>query len=176
MKPNYRSILMKKEDGITLIELIIVVSIIGILAIALGFEFSDWMGKYKVESEVKDLYSDLMNARINALHKNRFYFVLLAPKQYAVSEDMNENESPDVGERLPSFPKDLNHAITWNGGGGNQITFNKRGLILPPGRTICTFTSVNPDFDCLVISETRISRGKLKDQMGACDATNCEAK
>ena len=52
-----------KRDGFTLIELIIVIAIIGILAVALGFQFTGWMARYQVESQIKAMHSDLMTAR-----------------------------------------------------------------------------------------------------------------
>ncbi len=63
-----------KEDGVTLIELIVVVSVIGILVVALGFTFQGWMGRYKVESQMKEMYIDLMNARARAMQRNRMSF------------------------------------------------------------------------------------------------------
>ena len=43
------------DSGVTLTELLIVVSIIAILAVALGFSYQGWMGNYKIESETKQL-------------------------------------------------------------------------------------------------------------------------
>ena len=39
--------------GFTLIELLVVITIVGILAIALAFEFTGWIGGYRVESQAK---------------------------------------------------------------------------------------------------------------------------
>jgi prepilin-type N-terminal cleavage/methylation domain-containing protein len=59
------------KGGVTLIELTVVFTIIGILAVALGYSYADWMGKYKVEKATKELYTDLMNARYMAVTRNR---------------------------------------------------------------------------------------------------------
>ncbi len=85
-----------KNHGITLIELIIVISIIGILAVALGFEFTGWMGGYRVESQTKEMYVDLMNARARAMQRNRVHFVRLfiPPTQYTNMYD-DTNPAPD---------------------------------------------------------------------------------
>jgi hypothetical protein len=40
---------------------------------------------------------------------------------------------------------------------GSNITFDSRGLVpLNQTRTICIYSDVSPDFDCLVISRARI--------------------
>ena len=61
--------------GVTLVELIVVIAVIGILAIALGFSYVGWQGAYKVEKTTKDLYTDLMDARSRAMTQSREYFV-----------------------------------------------------------------------------------------------------
>ena len=79
--------------GITLIELIVVISIIGILAVALGFTFQGWMGGYRIESQTKEMYVDLMNARARAMQRNRSHFVVVTANDYQIFEDTNENGS-----------------------------------------------------------------------------------
>src|SRR4030042_6482895 len=75
------------RNGVTLIELIVVVSVIGILVIALGFSFEGWMSKYRVESQIKEMYTDLMNSKASAMQRNRMYFVSLTTTRYTIYED-----------------------------------------------------------------------------------------
>ncbi len=181
-----------KDKGITLIELIIVISIIGILIVALGFEFNGWMETYRVESQFKEMYVDLMHARARALQRNRAHFVTLSPTQYTLREDISPwpdgdgsltvaDSVPPAGysDPIPFLLRNLDpqYPITWNGA-TPQIFFTPRGLS-NVNETICSNTNSDPDYNCMVVFESRINLGKLTTIIpdgGVCDDTNCVAR
>lgn len=180
--------------GITLAELMMVISIIGSLAVAIGFAYADWMGKYKVEKATKELYADLMNVRCMAMTKNCDHFAdfnFPAPPvgygTYRIAEDTNGDSEGDADADgiidadghtfLLSYPKTVEYPIT-NNLNNKIINFDKRGIVQPSG-TICFYSDNGPDYDCIVIAPTRISMGKLKKQPGnggKCKADNCDRK
>jgi prepilin-type N-terminal cleavage/methylation domain-containing protein len=187
---------MMKNRGVTLIELVIVIAIIGILVIALGFSYQGWMAKYKVERVTKDIYSDLMTARSMAINRNRAYFFdfpdarsyRLFGDTAALDDWTTDGDGEwdadgdgvldeDVHTLIGGFPKTAEYDITWAEG---TIIFDKRGIVEPSdnslGGTICLFTDADPDYDCIVISRTRVNMGKIKSQGDECNATNCDAK
>lgn len=164
---------MAKENGVTLVELIIVISIIGILVIALGFSFEGWMGKYKVESQMKEMHIDLMNTRANAMSRSRVHFVTLTTASYTVYADTNP--APDGNGALETaapadtqlLQRTLNYPITITTAA--TINFNTKGTIpLADTGTIRVTNSFNADYDCIVISQTRINMGLWTG--GACVA------
>ena len=158
---NYQ---IKNNDGFTLIELIIAVSIIAILVVALGFSFQGWMGKYRVENQIKQMHTDFMNARTRAMMMNRMHFVTEAANAYTIYEDTNPSPDGDgtlqtaTDTRLPTYPKSVEYAINWTGP-GTQINFDRRGMMAPAGSVHLTST-VDADYDCLTVSQTRINMGK----------------
>lgn len=156
-----------KNSGVTLTELIVVISIIGILVIALGFSFQGWMGKYKVEAQTKQIYSDLMDARARAMQFNREYYVQnVGTRSYSLIEDANDNSVNDDAA-IAGFPKpNFEYDITW--GGAMPITFDKRGNISNVG-TIRIASTSSSDYDCIVVSQTRINMGQVS-------GGNCVAK
>lgn len=168
--------------GVTLVELIIVISIIGILVVALGFSFEGWIGKYKVESQIKEMHIDLMNTRANAMSRTRVHCVTLAVNQYTIREDRDpapdgDGDCGDAGDTA-ILTKDLSpdYPITWYGGTG--IEFTTRGFVTA-GKTICSNTSYDADYNCIVVSTSRINLGKLTTLItdgGACGSANCVAK
>ncbi|PKL51554.1 MAG: hypothetical protein CVV37_05855 [Nitrospira bacterium HGW-Nitrospira-1] len=178
MDMGYGKMVIMKNKGITLIELLIVIAIIGILIIALAFSFEGWTGKYRVESQIKEMYADLMNTRVKAMSRNRVHFVTIAANQYTIHEDTapapDGNGVQDVNDtQLPGFPKtNLRYGLAWALAlGGDTVTFSTQGTTTALG-TICAYTTFDPDYDCIVISPTRINMGKIAVQ-GVCNADNC---
>lgn len=153
----------KNNRGITLIELLIVIAIIGVLLVALGFSFQGWMGGYKVESQVKEMHGDLMNAMANAMNRNRSYFVSWSTIRYTIYEDTNP--APDGNGNLETasdrqvMQKNLNanYPIVWTTN-GSPTSFTPRGFISGI-RTVRVPNSSGSDYDCVVISRSRINSG-----------------
>lgn len=132
--------------GVTLIELMIVVSIIGILIIALAFSYQGWQGRYKVEGATKTLYTDLMAARSLAMTKDHMYFADFPDNlSYRIIEDTDDSGQPiSNGDTIIEPPppavlpstakKSIEYAINWSSLPGitlanAQVAFDKRGMI-----------------------------------------------
>jgi prepilin-type N-terminal cleavage/methylation domain-containing protein len=109
-----------KQDGVTLIELLVVVAVGGILMIVLGFEFVGWMARYRVESQIKTLQSDLLNARQRAMEKNIQYDPVTHGGKYVICEDTNGNNICDAAETTIPSPLPFNPQIS--------VTLSKSGL------------------------------------------------
>lgn len=173
---------LKDEGGMTLVELLIVLAIITILAVTLGFEFSGWVGNYKVESQIKQIHADLMYARARAMEKNRIHFFIPSSASYTIYEDDSDGSAkvPDgdgnlqtgsgagSDTQLTGFPKTVQYALTWDRTG--NVKFDRTGLVSPSGTiSVPHDSSMNPDYDCIVLDQTRINMGQL-------NGANCLAK
>ncbi len=147
----------KKNRGFSLIEIVVVISIISILVVAAGFSFVGWIGKYRVESQIKEMYTDFTNARVRAMQRGRMHFIANTNTTYTIYEDTNPgpdgNESLETGSGgdtvLPKFPKTVTYSVNWDGigGAGTTISINKNGIINPSGN-IFLETTDDVDFDC----------------------------
>jgi len=171
------------NKGVTLIELVIVVTIIGILAAGLSFSFQGWNSGYNVERQIKNLHMDLINAQLNAMQQNRMRFVNLAATQYSIYDDDNSipggdgdgNADPATDTLVSQKDLNANYPVTWSDLGETQIEFDSRG-IASVDMTICNNAIANADYDCIDILETRIKMGKLTTPIsegGACSEANC---
>jgi prepilin-type N-terminal cleavage/methylation domain-containing protein len=161
-----------KDRGVTLVELLIVVSIIGLLIIAMGFSYEGWMGNYRLESQTKDLYFDLTDARTSAMTRHRMHFAILDTQQYTIIEDTNPPpdgdgvlDAGDFQVFQKQYEYDYSLGVVGAGILPQTITFDTRGLMQwIPAQTAITFRFINtrdPDFDCIVIGQSRIWMGQF---------------
>lgn len=154
---------MNNNHGRTLVESLIAVMTIGILGGSLGFVYSGWLGRYKVEKQTNEIYSDLMTARMMAMNRNRTHFVdFSGATTYRIVEDTDENSDINVaaGDTV-LFPKTVEKDNNVNGYGiPVTFKFNSRGTISPQ-RTLWITHATDPDYDCIVISATRINMGQM---------------
>jgi prepilin-type N-terminal cleavage/methylation domain-containing protein len=175
------------QNGYSLIEILVVIAIAGILA---GLAVAGLIGltkKYNVDNQVRGIFADMMNVRIMAMNKNRTHYVTLAASCYTAYDDNSPAPDGDgtltVGSDTVALTSNgalnLNTTksqgflpITWSG--ADTLSFNSRGICTTP-TTICLYSTVQPLYDCIKISSTRILLGKLITQ-GVCSANNCQAK
>lgn len=169
------------RKGFTLIELLVVIIIMAILMTIAGLSARDWLERYAVEGQIREMYSDLMNVRARAMQRNRTHFVYLAANAFSVYEDTNTppdgNGTPDAGDRLV-LQKTLKKAMenTQTPFNAPTMVFDSKGMT-SDNQKLCIFSDVAPAFDCMIISATRINPGRITNQGGACNAEdNCVAQ
>lgn len=151
----------KEESGVTLTELLVAISIVAILTVALGFSFQGWMGNYKIESELKQMYADIMDAKTRAMTQNRVHSIVISAGNYAVYEDANDDNTAEL--LLKTTP--LQYNAEWTGTDNPLvITFNTRGLTTSSAAisiSILLPSGSNPDFDCILVYQSRVRMGQM---------------
>ena len=65
---------MKKDSGFTFLELVIVLSIVGIIAIFAILSLNVMGPEMKLSGASKKIYVDLMSARMESIKQNNKYF------------------------------------------------------------------------------------------------------
>jgi prepilin-type N-terminal cleavage/methylation domain-containing protein len=160
-----------KNSGMTLIEVLVVVAVIGILATALGASYVGWQGSYLIESQAKELYGDFMDSRIKAMQRKRAHFAIITADEYSIFEDTNGNGVYDDGtdEDMIRFtnPRPMRFESQWTG----TITVSTRGMLSPNATIFFDIGDSSPDYDCIDITATRANLGQY--DTGAAD---CEIK
>jgi prepilin-type N-terminal cleavage/methylation domain-containing protein len=172
------------KKGYTLIELIVVIAIIAILLTIATISGRAWLDRSRVETQMKEMYADLLNARLSAMQRSRMYFVDFptgpaAITQYIIYEDQISGNPLAEGsgaweatDRLVAQRNiDLRYAMTIPGAGATgRITFDSRGLVttglVGTEANIRVITSFNAGYDCIEISAT-------KTRMGVWNGANC---
>ncbi len=178
---------MKNKNGFTLLELLVVVVIISILIAIASITGKAWLDRYRVESQMKQMSADLMNARISAMQQNRMYFVTLTATQYKVYQDANPADpaNPPVLDGDGVLQTDTDRVVTQTDifplysltipASSAQIIFDTKGQAsASPGpmgaQTMIRVTGTfNAAYDCIVVSPT-------KTRLGAMNGATCDVQ
>ncbi len=149
MKQFFRNIGMKRflanSRGFSIPELLVTMSIAGILAAIAVPDFSKMVLRREVDKESKKLFMDLMLARISAIKNNNDVIVNLnaVGNQYTIHDDSNSDAVVDAGETVKIVPLNPRVQFGFFGAGvtdpdGNAVA---NSVALVGGGSIITFNS-----------------------------------
>lgn len=157
------------QKGITLIELLIVITIMAVLLAMATMGFNSMQRNAHVDRQAKQLYADLMKARSDALFRKSPRSVKLASAtELAVYPNSDCSGDPIFRRTFPSA-----NAVQSNN--SDPVAFDATGVANAVGKAYCVGPADNgAGVDSVVISTTSIMMGKLTG--GACTSANIIAK
>lgn len=159
--------------GFTLIEVLIVIAIIGIISAIGTFQFNAYFIKSAIESQTRQMYTDIIEQRSRALFEKRNRGVRIASTVLSLYSSAND-AAPRTVIGNPFETKVLKYPITSNN--NSDIIFDTGGMLdTVSNKTICISATNSASIDSIVVSETRIRLGKLKVGTN-CNENNVSAK
>jgi type II secretion system protein H len=165
-----------KANGFTLIELLVVITILGILLGIATLNFSDWQKKTLVERYAKELYTDLQDARSNAVYTKFRRGVEFSTKSVAFKRYADDSDAVGVVLSTKQLPLEIRWS-TWTDPAANRIDFNIRGVMTESTvKVICFQTPVDASYDAIIITPALTSLGKVTDRGNACGQNNVTQK
>ena len=167
--------------GFTLVELMVVIAIMAIIGAISTLSFNSIQAKSKMESQTREIYADLMDARTRAFTRKKVHGIVFQPSSYVMKSYSSEieynfpNDAP-VKNGVVVMSKSLKYSITKTNTSTAFTDYNSSILFDITGFTTTAtgFTVVvnpvttSPNLNCLVISAARVNMGKWNATTSKC--------
>jgi len=138
---------LQKSSGFTLIELMIVISIISILTAIAVPAVMNWLPNYRLKAAARDLYSNMQKAKLEAVKTNSDYAVIFdtaagtyqilsdpgPDSTWGTADDTNDNPGKDeIYGNADDIPEKLPLVLATYGSG---VAFGHGNAAAPIGAT-----------------------------------------
>jgi type IV fimbrial biogenesis protein FimT len=115
------------KTGFTMIELMIVIAVLVVLLTIAAPTFRSFMAQSRLNGAAREVASDLMAARMQAIKENnRFKVSFINDHQYTILDDDNNNGTADSGEATQT--KDIQNVFQ-----DVTMTYNNNPIFSPNG-------------------------------------------
>ncbi len=161
---------MKNFQGLTFLEIIIVMVILAIMASIALPTYQKWVKKNHILNNTKLLFSVINQAKLKAFTEKRtcgLYWPSSSGKTVFLRCDTDyDNSITDSGGYQDYLSISLDETFDFNAGISQTFRFSKEGIARDLGNIKAHDLSVTPRYNCIVISKTRIKMGVWES--GAC--------
>jgi len=164
---------MKNQKGVTLIELVVVISIITILLALATLNFADMQRRYAEEAIISKLHRDIIDARVKGMTKNIPVLIELSAKSYRLCQDTNRNDQCEQNEVFRNTS--IDRVIYWDLPVIKTLTIDNRGIFTDFDESYCQTHTINDvcqgyialssptaHTNCIQISKIKVRQGHMK--------------
>lgn len=160
------------NKGFTIIELIVVIAVMGILMAIVAINFSDWQQKALVERQIKEMYSDIQDARMKAAFTKQRQSIDFGAHGLSFRRYSSLNDISGTAVSTKTLPLSISRSA-WITPADGRIEFDTKGVCTDANiKVICINNTVNSAYDALVITQTLINLGKVTPLGASCAENN----
>lgn len=143
------------RHGLSLVEMVTVMAIIGILLAIGTLGFNRMSRKYGIEGEIRALYADLTELRLRAMYTKKPHAIVYERNAYATYSS--------VPPRGLILRRELTYPLIWNTESA-VTTFDTQGLAFDNVSAVCIDVADNPgSVDSIYNTTAFIKTGKHHD-------------